>query len=56
MLRWCNFMAQHVVRPIIKYNDSLFDWLRPHMLMIDNYAYAVLDFRGDPNLALPEDA
>jgi hypothetical protein len=26
------------------------------MLMIDDYAYAGLDFRGDPDLALPEDA
>ena len=26
------------------------------MLMIDDYAYAGLDFRGDPYLVLPEDA
>ena len=26
------------------------------MLMVDDYAYAGLDFRGDPDLALPEDA
>jgi hypothetical protein len=24
--------------------------------MIEDYAYAGLDFRGDPDLALPEDA
>jgi hypothetical protein len=29
MLRWCNLMARHVAGPIIKYNDSFFDWLRP---------------------------
>jgi hypothetical protein len=56
MLRWCNLMARHVVGPIIKYNDSFFDWLRPQMLMIDDYAYAGLDFRGDLDLALPKDA
>jgi hypothetical protein len=56
MLRWCNLMAQHIERPIIKYNDSFFDWLRPQMLMIDDYTYANLDFQGDPNLVLPEDA
>jgi len=43
-----------VAGPIIKYNDAFFDWLRPQILMIDDYAYADLDFRGDPNLALPE--
>jgi hypothetical protein len=25
------------------------------MLMVDDYAYARLDFRGDPDLSLPED-
>jgi hypothetical protein len=49
-------MAWHVAGPIIKYNDSFFDWLRPQMLMIDDYAYAGLDFQGDPDLVLPEDA
>jgi hypothetical protein len=49
-------MARHVSGPIIKYNDSFFDWLRPQMLMIDDYAYAGLDFRGDMDLVMPEDA
>jgi hypothetical protein len=26
------------------------------MLMVDDYAYAGLDFQGDPDLVLPEDA
>jgi hypothetical protein len=30
--------------------------LQPQMLMVDDYAYAGLDFRGDPDLVLPEDA
>ena len=49
-------MAHHVAGPIIKYNDAFFDWLQPQMLMIDDYAYARLDFWGDPDLALPEGA
>jgi hypothetical protein len=56
MLRWCQLMARHVAGPIIKYDDTFFDWLRPQMLMVDDYAYAGLDFRGDPDLVLPEDA
>jgi hypothetical protein len=61
MLRWCHLMAQqlmaqHVAGPIIKYDDTFFDWLRPQMLMVDDYAYAGLDFRGDPDLVLPEGA
>ena len=47
-------MARHVAGPIIKYNDAFFDWLRPQILMIDDYAYANMYFRGDPDLVLPE--
>jgi hypothetical protein len=49
-------MARHVAGPIVKYDDIFFDWLQNQMLMVDDYAYAGLDFRGDPDLALPEDA
>jgi hypothetical protein len=49
-------MAWHVARPIIKYDDTFFDWLQPQMLMVDDYAYARLDFRGDLDLVLQEDA
>jgi len=54
MKRWCDLMAWHVVGPIVKYTDVFFDWLRPHLLMLDDYAYDRLDFRGDPNLVLLE--
>jgi hypothetical protein len=47
-------MAQHVGGPIIKYNDAFFDWLRPQILMIEDYPYVILDIRGDPDLVLPE--
>jgi hypothetical protein len=56
MLILCRLMAWHVAGPIIKYDDTFFDWLQPQMLMVDDHAYAGLDFRGDPDLVLPEDA
>jgi hypothetical protein len=49
-------MAQHVAGLIIKYDDTFFDWLQPKLLMVDDYAYADLYFRGDLDLVLPEDA
>jgi hypothetical protein len=55
MLRWCRLMARNIAGPIVKYDDIFFDWLQTHMLMVDDYAYAGLDFRGDPDLALLED-
>jgi hypothetical protein len=55
MLRWCWLMARYMAGPIVKYNNIFFDWLQNQMLMVDYYAYVGLDFRGDPDLALPED-
>ena len=49
-------MARHVAGPIVRYDDIFFDWLQGQMLMVEYYAYAGLDFHGDPNLALLEDA
>ena len=52
MKQWCDLMSQHVAGPIIKYNDTFFDWLEPHILMIDDYAYVRLDFLHDLDLVL----
>jgi hypothetical protein len=49
-------MARHVAGPIVKYDNIFFDWLQNQMLMVDDYAYAGLDFLGDLDLALPKDA
>jgi hypothetical protein len=56
MLRWCQLMARHVTGPIVRYDDRFFDWLQGQVLMIEDYVYVGLDFRGDPDLSLPEDA
>jgi hypothetical protein len=34
---------------------NFFDWLQGQVVMVEDYAYAGLDFRGDPDLILPED-
>jgi hypothetical protein len=54
MKRWVDLMAQHATGAIIRYNDVFFYWLRTQILMVDNYAYVGLDFRGDSNLVLTE--
>jgi hypothetical protein len=56
MLRWCQLMARHVAGPIVRYDDRFFDWFQGQVVMVEDYAYAGLDFRGDPDLVLPEDA
>jgi hypothetical protein len=47
-------MARHVTNPILKYNEVFFDWLRPQLLMVYDYVYACLDFRGDLDLVPPK--
>jgi hypothetical protein len=56
MLRWCQLMARHVTGPIVRYDDLFFGWLQGHVLMVEDYAYASLEFHGDLDLSLPEDA
>ena len=55
MLRWCQLMARHVAGPIVRYGDRFFYWLQGQVVMVEDNAYAGLDFRGDPDLILPED-
>jgi hypothetical protein len=49
-------MARHVAGPIFRYDDHFFDWFQGQVVMVEDYAYVGLDFRGDPDLVLPEDA
>ena len=37
----------------VKFGDLFFRWLRDQMLMVEDYAYAGIDFTGDPDLPLP---
>ena len=37
----------------VKFVDSFFRWLRDQMLMVEDYAYAGIDFTGDPDPPLP---
>jgi hypothetical protein len=54
MKRWVDLMARHDSVPIVKYDNIFFQWLRNQLLMVEDYAYAKMNFRGDPNLSLPE--
>ena len=36
------------------YAAIFFHCLRGQLLMVNDYAYAGVEFRGDPNLSLPE--
>ena len=47
----------YACRPIYHYVLTVFfAWFQRQIVAIDEYAYAGIDFRGDPHLDLPEGA
>ena len=54
MLRWVQVMdCIGVGRGKVKFGDPFFIWLRDQILMVEDYAYASMDFTGDHDLPLP---
>jgi hypothetical protein len=54
MKRWVYLMALHGGVPIFKCDNVFFQWLRNQLIMVEDYAYVRKNFRGDPDLSLPE--
>ena len=57
VFRWVKAMAHHGGGggPTMTYGSIYFRWLRGQLLIVENYAYAGTDFKGDPNLLFPKD-
>ena len=54
MLRWVRIMAHTGAgRGKVKFRAPFFQWISDQILMIEDYAYAGIDFRGDPDLPVP---
>ena len=54
MLRWVHIMAHTGAGSgRVKFGDAFFKWLRDQMIMVEDYAYAGIDFTGDLDLPLP---
>ena len=47
-------MECHGGMSIVTYDKAFFQWLRDQLIMVEDYAYAGMDFHGDPDLALLE--
>jgi hypothetical protein len=57
MARWIEFMKrQGGGRVATPYNDDFLFWWSRQIISLDNYPYARIDFRGDPNMLLPTGA
>ena len=38
----------------MSWQPEFFDWLRRHLIVVEDWPYAGTDFIGDPDLLLPE--
>jgi hypothetical protein len=54
MKRWVDLVARHDGVPIVKYDDVFFQWLRNHLIMVEEYVYVGTYFHGDIELSLHE--
>jgi hypothetical protein len=54
MEQWTEVMRQQGGgRVSTPYNDDFFYWWRRHIISLDDYPYAGIEFRGDPDMPLP---
>ena len=54
MLRWVRIMAHtRAGRGKVKFGSPFFRWISDQILMVEDYAYAGTNFRGDLDLPLP---
>ena len=56
MERWTSLMPRTETggRDVFSYDTGFFAWWQMQVLVIEDFPYAGMDFRGDENLALPE--
>jgi len=53
MQRWVDLMARHAGQSQISFSDAFFEWFHCQEMVFAEYPYIGMDFRGDPDLALP---
>jgi hypothetical protein len=54
MLKWFGLLVWPGVERQPHFSEDFFNRLDQDLLMVDDYGYAGIDFRNDPNLVLPK--
>ena len=54
MQRWVDHMSRHAGQSQISFSDTFFRWFDRQEMVYSEYPYAGMDFRGDPDLVLPD--
>lgn len=50
MRQWVDPMSRHGGAPMMSFTPTLFQWLHVQLIMIKDYLYVRIDFRGDPEI------
>jgi len=56
LIRWVMVMARHPDEgaAVVRFTDSYFHWLEDQVFAIQDFPYTGMDFRGDPDMVLPQ--
>ena len=56
MTRWVAVMARHPDEgeKVVRLSEAYFDWLGHQVFSVQDFPYSGIDFRGDPNMVLPQ--
>jgi hypothetical protein len=56
LMRWVAVMARHPDEgeKVVRFPEIFFDWLEHQVFSIQDFPYAGMDFRGDPDMVLPQ--
>ena len=55
LMRWVAVMAHHPEEgtEVVQFTPEYFHWLENQVFAIQDFPYAEVDYRGDPDMALP---
>ena len=56
MARWTQVWYRLGRGPTQRYDEEFFNWWARTTFRVDEYCYGGMEFHGDPDLPLPEDA
>lgn len=54
MKKWCGMMTRLGGGRLSEFGEDFFSWLGWEITVVDDYAYAGVDFRGDVDMILPD--
>src|ERR1700722_11099148 len=56
MTIWVAVMARHPDEgeKVVRFPEAYFDWLKDQVFSIQDFPYSRMDFRGDPDMVLPQ--